>query len=163
MRQRHPMLAVTRKDEHQQGGEESQRFAVGKNLVEHPPCSDADEEADDEREDLPRERIGWNEAGREIEDRTEKRAERHEGRDELCRTEKVCDPREGPVVPVEAGEWEQKPVGNDGDDRDQKSLTRCGGKAELHSVIIRDCGELKLLPNGDGCLAGRAEIKPRNL
>lgn len=106
------------------------------NLVEHPPCSDADEKADDQGEDLPCQRVERNQAGSEIEDGSEKRAERHEGRDELPRTEKFCDPREGPVVPVESGERQEQTVGDDGDDRDQKRLARCGGKAKLHLVII---------------------------
>lgn len=138
MRKRNPMLTVAGEDQHEQGGEKCEGFAVGKDLLEHPPCRNADEETDDQREDLPIERHGRDQTGGEIKNGTEERAERHERRDELGGTEEFCDPGEGPVVPVEAGERKEQAVGADGDDRDQKGLARCRGGAELHPSIIRD-------------------------
>lgn len=144
VRERHPMLAVTGEDEHQQSGDEGERpfgpahlclrhwrrqgrFALMEDLREGPPCRNADEKADDERENLPRERMQGNDAGGEIKDGTQKWAERHERRNKLGGTEKFCDPCEGPVVPVESGEREEQSVGYEGYDSDQKRLARFGG------------------------------------
>lgn len=127
VRERHPMLAVTGEDEHQQSGDVGESFSVWEDLREGPPCRNADEKADDERENLPRERMQGNDAGGEIKDGTQKWAERHERRNKLGGTEKFCDPCEGPVVPVEAGERQEKSVGDEGYDSDQKRLARFGG------------------------------------
>ncbi len=138
MRERHPVLTVAGEDQHEQGSEEGESFAIGEDLVEAPPGGDANEKADDEREDLPREWMGRNEAGCEYKDGTQKRAKGHEGGDELGWTKKFCDPCEGPVVPIEAGEGQQQPIGADGEDGDEQSLT-AGGGAKRHLSIIRDC------------------------
>lgn len=119
VRQRHPVLAVTGEDEHQERGEIGERpfggavgatqgrFALMEDLRERPPCRDADQKTDDEREDLPGDRVQRDDACGEIKNGSEEGAERHEGRDELGGTEKFGDPGEGPVVPVEAGEGEE--------------------------------------------------------
>lgn len=60
--------------------------------------------------------MGWDQAGGEIENGSEKGAERHEGGHKLGRTQKFGDPREGPVVPVKAGEGQQQSVGDEGDE-----------------------------------------------
>ena len=135
------MLTVTGEDQHQQGGEKGERSTFGENLLEGPPGGDADQKADEEGEDLPRERVDGDKAGGEIKDGTQKRAEGHEGGNELSRTEKFCDPSKGPVVPIEAGKRQEQPVGDDGDEGDKESLFCSRGETKLHPVIIRD-GEL---------------------
>lgn len=107
-------------------------------MRESPPSGDANEKADDEREDLPCEWMRRHETGGKYEDGTEKGTKGHEGGDKLGGTEKFCDPCEGPVVPVEAGEGQQQPVGADGEDGDEQGVAGCGG-AEQHPSIIRDC------------------------
>jgi hypothetical protein len=162
MRQRHPMLTVAGENQHEQSSKEGECFAIGEDLVEGPPSRDADEKADDEREDLPREWMGWNEAGGEYEDGTEKRAKGHEGGDELSGTEKFCNPCEGPVVPIEAGEGQQQPIGADGEDGDEQSLT-AGGGAKRHPSIIRDCEGRDVLIGCEECLKewGKNLLPPR--
>lgn len=114
MRVRDPMLAVAREDEHEQGSDEGERFSIGKYLLEHPPCGNADKKADEQRKDLPIEGDRRDQACSEIEDGTEEWTERHERRNEFSRSEKFCDPCEGPVIPIETGEREEQSVGDDG-------------------------------------------------
>lgn len=125
--ERDPVLAVAREDEHEQRGDEGGGLAVGKDLREHPPCGETERKADDEREDLPRQRMNRNQAGGDVEDRSEKRAEGREGGRELGGTEELRDPREGPVIPVETCDGEEGSVGDDGEDGDEDDVMFCGG------------------------------------
>lgn len=102
-----PMLAIPRVNEHKQRGEVCKRFALREDLGEHPPCGDANENADKEGEDLPRKRVDGDDAGCEIENGTQKRTKRHESGDEIGGTEESGDPSEGPIVPIKAGKREQ--------------------------------------------------------
>ena len=129
------MLTVAREDEHDQRGDEGGGLARWEDLREHPPCGETERKADDEREDLPRQRMNRNQAGGDVEDRSEKRAEGREGGRELGGTEELRDPREGPVVPVEACDGEEQSVGEDGEDGEEDDVM-FGRGAEGHSVII---------------------------
>lgn len=135
VRERDPVLTVAREDEHDQRGGEGSGFARWEDLREGPPCGETEREADDEREDLPRQRMNGNQAGGDVEDRSEERAEGCEGGRELGGTEELRDPREGPVVPVEACDGQEGSVGDDGEDGKEDDVM-FGGGAEGHSVII---------------------------
>lgn len=135
MCERDPVLTVAREDEHEQRGDEGSGFAVGEDLREHPPCGETERKAYDEREDLPRERMNRNQAGGDVKDGTKERAEGREGGRELGGTEELRDPREGPVIPVEACDGEEQSVGDDGEDGKEEDVM-FGGGAGGHSVII---------------------------
>ena len=79
----------------------------GENLVESPKCGKANEKTNNERENLPVQRHGRDEAGGEIKDGAEKGAERGEGGVEFSGAEEFGDPCEGPVVPVKACEGQE--------------------------------------------------------
>lgn len=115
VRERYPMLAVTGKDEHEERGCERETFPLGPDLIEHPPRGEAEEVANDEREDLPVERDGGNEAGGREEYRPKEWTEGCKSRDEFARAEEFRNPSERPVVPIETGEGKEQTVTNDGD------------------------------------------------
>ena len=104
------MLTVSREDCDKQGNDQREARTGRENLFESPPCRKSDKKADDQSEDLPVKRIRRNQAGGRVEDRSQKWTKGHEGRDKLGRTEKFCDPGEGPVVPVETCEWDEQAV-----------------------------------------------------
>ena len=79
--------------------------------------------ANNQREDLPVKRYGRDEACGEIKDGTKERAKRREGWNEFTGTEKLRNPGERPIVPIKTCEREQKPIADDGDEREDNG---CG-------------------------------------
>jgi hypothetical protein len=85
------------------------------NLVECPPRSDDAEKSDNQPEGLPDDGDGWKDARCEKKDGGNKRAKGFKSRNELCRSEKFADPREGPIVPVESEPGNEKSVSENGE------------------------------------------------
>ena len=109
-----PLLAVAGIKEKEQANSEILGFVFIPNLIECPPRCERAEKADDQPKYLPDKGNGRNDAGGEHKYGRNKRAERREGGNKFCGAEKIADPGEGPIIPMETDPRGEEAVGKKG-------------------------------------------------
>src|SRR5258708_36565138 len=112
MREGQARLAGAGEDDEGQRSDESQAPRARPDLVEHEKKCEAGEEGDQQRKDLPEERLRGDEACGDEEDRSEKWAKAQEGWYVGARAQKIFDPLQRPIVPVITCPWIEQSVGH---------------------------------------------------